>query len=94
MVLPRFILGYACDGAGLISHRLLRNEESRVRYETLLSEYRNMKRRLITDEQHARQEERAQVGRDIHDSVGHKLTALLMQLEMHRMQAEGKPPRF
>lgn len=47
-----------------------------------------MKRRLITDEQHARQEERAQVGRDIHDSVGHKLTALLMQLEMHRMQAD------
>ncbi|WP_237566380.1 histidine kinase [Paenibacillus sp. EZ-K15] len=66
-----------------------RNEESMVRYETLLSEYRNMKRRLITDEQHARQEERAQVGRDIHDSVGHKLTALLMQLEMHRMQADG-----
>ncbi|MGG3509862.1 histidine kinase [Paenibacillus lautus] len=65
-----------------------RNQESTVRYETLLSEYRNMKRRLITDEQHARQEERAQVGRDIHDSVGHKLTALLMQLEMHRMQAD------
>lgn len=66
-----------------------RYEESSVRNETLLSEYRNMKRRLITDEQHARQEERAQVGRDIHDSVGHKLTALLMQLEMHRMQADG-----
>lgn len=65
-------------------------EESTVRYETLLSEYRNLKRRLITDEQHARQEERAQVGRDIHDSVGHKLTALLMQLEMHRMQADGE----
>lgn len=65
-----------------------RYEESAVRNETLLSEYRNMKRRLITDEQHARQEERAQVGRDIHDSVGHKLTALLMQLEMHRMQAD------
>lgn len=67
-----------------------RYEESVVRNETLLSEYRNMKRRLITDEQHARQEERAQVGRDIHDSVGHKLTALLMQLEMHRMQADGE----
>ena len=81
-------------GLALFRTVFSRNEESRVRYETLLSEYRNMKRRLITDEQHARQEERAQVGRDIHDSVGHKLTALLMQLEMHRMQAEGKPPRF
>lgn len=67
-----------------------RNDESAVRYETLLSEYRNMKRRLITDEQQARQEERAQVGRDIHDSVGHKLTALLMQLEMHRLQADSE----
>lgn len=77
-------------GLALFRTVFSRNEESRVRYETLLSEYRNMKRRLITDEQHARQEERAQVGRDIHDSVGHKLTALLMQLEMHRMQAEGE----
>lgn len=77
-------------GLALFRTVFSRNEESRVRYETLLSEYRNMKRRLITDEQHARQEERAQVGRDIHDSVGHKLTALLMQLEMHRMQADGE----
>jgi signal transduction histidine kinase len=47
-----------------------------------------MKRRLISDEQLARQDERAQVGRDIHDSVGHKLTALLKQLEVFRMQTE------
>jgi len=67
-----------------------RYEEMSLRSETLLSEYRKMKRRLIADEQHARQEERAQVGRDIHDSVGHKLTALLMQLEMRRMQADGE----
>ena len=86
-----FLLLYSVILAiGLTLFRTLwtRNEESSVRSETLLSEYRNMKRRLITDEKLARQEERAQVGRDIHDSVGHKLTALLMQLEMHRMQAD------
>jgi len=77
-------------GLALFRTVFARNEESMVRYETLLSEYRNMKRRLITDKQHVRQEERAQVGRDIHDSVGHKLTALLMQLEMHRMQADSE----
>ncbi|GIO94001.1 hypothetical protein J31TS3_52280 [Paenibacillus lactis] len=65
-----------------------RYEETLARNEALLSEYRNMKRRLVTDEQLARREERAQVGRDIHDSVGHKLTALLMQLEMQRLQAD------
>lgn len=88
-----FLLMYSVILAvGLTLFRTIsaRIEETTVRYETLLSEYRNMKRRLITDEQHARQEERAQVGRDIHDSVGHKLTALLMQLEMHRMQADSE----
>lgn len=60
------------------------------RNEALLSEYRKMKRRLLSDEQAARQEERTQIARDIHDSVGHKLTALLMQLEVFRLQAEGE----
>lgn len=64
-----------------------------ARNEALLSEYRRIKRRQLTDEEEARQEARAQVARDIHDSVGHKLTALLMQLEVHRLQAsdEAKP---
>lgn len=47
-----------------------------------------MKRRIVTNEKAARQEERTQIARDIHDSVGHKLTALLMQLEVLRMQAD------
>ncbi|MCM3611570.1 sensor histidine kinase [Planococcus sp. MERTA32b] len=65
-------------------------DELQERNEALLSEYRKMKRRLLTDEQAARQEERTQIARDIHDSVGHKLTALLMQLEVFRMQADGE----
>ncbi|WP_081739744.1 histidine kinase [Paenibacillus sp. JCM 10914] len=81
------MLGFALTLFKFIASRY---EETTARNETLLSEYRNMKRRLITEEQHARQEERAQVGRDIHDSVGHKLTALLMQLEMHRMQSDDR----
>jgi signal transduction histidine kinase len=64
------------------------NEETTARNEALLSEYRKMKRRIVLDEQLVRQEERAQVGRDIHDSVGHKLTALLMQLEVFRMESD------
>jgi signal transduction histidine kinase len=64
-------------------------EETTARNEALLSEYRKMKRRIVSDEQTAREEERAQVGRDIHDSVGHKLTALLMQLEVFRLQADA-----
>lgn len=78
--------------AALIVYRTARQrgEEAEARNEALLSEYRKMKRRVATDEELARQEERAQIGREIHDSVGHKLTALLMQLEVFRMQANGE----
>ncbi|MDF2669168.1 MAG: sensor histidine kinase [Paenibacillus sp.] len=65
-------------------------EDTTARSEALLSEYRKLKRRHISDEEAARQEARAQVGRDIHDSVGHKLTALLMQLEVYRMQSDDE----
>lgn len=58
-----------------------------ARYDALLSEYRNIKRRLASEEETVRQEERVLIGHEIHDSVGHKLTALLMQLEVFRLQA-------
>lgn len=61
-----------------------------ARNEALLIEFRKMKRQLVNDEQAARQEERTQIAREIHDSVGHKLTALLMQLEVVRMEQTDK----
>ncbi|WP_374066090.1 sensor histidine kinase [Paraliobacillus sp. JSM ZJ581] len=56
-------------------------------YEALQSEFRTVKRRLVTTDKLARKEEREQIARDMHDSVGHQLTALLMQLEVMRMQS-------
>ncbi|MCQ6560217.1 sensor histidine kinase [Paenibacillus mendelii] len=64
--------------------------DAAARNEALLGEYRKMKRRMASDEELARQEERARVGQDIHDSVGHKLTALMMQLEVFRMQTDAE----
>ncbi|GAA0135376.1 sensor histidine kinase [Paenibacillus sp. YSY-4.3] len=90
---PVYLALYAAMlAAGLIVFRISwkRGEEAEARNEALLSEYRKLKRRVASDEELARQEERAQIGREIHDSVGHKLTALLMQLEVFRMQAEGE----
>ncbi|MFF2888230.1 sensor histidine kinase [Paenibacillus sp. NPDC057967] len=74
-------------GAAFAAFRLTYASERHeiARGEALLAEYRKLRRLLATNEKAARQEERAQVGRDIHDSVGHKLTALLMQLEVFRM---------
>ncbi|MBB4072483.1 signal transduction histidine kinase [Anoxybacillus voinovskiensis] len=57
-------------------------EEQKEMYEQLLGEYRRLKRSYYETERAARLEERTRIARDIHDSVGHKLTALLMQLEM------------
>ncbi len=63
-------------------------EEVRARYDALLHEYRGLKRKAVSDEKLARQQERTLIGREIHDSVGHKLTNLLMQLEVARMEAD------
>lgn len=93
---PLFIGLYslmACAALVFFKKSHVVEEGLKERNEALLSEYRKMKRRLLTNEQAARQEERTQIARDIHDSVGHKLTALLMQLEVSRLQAEGETAR-
>ena len=59
--------------------------EKRELYNELLGEYRSLKRSTLQQEEVVRLEERTRVARDIHDSVGHKLTSLLMQLEMDSM---------
>lgn len=51
-------------------------------------DYRKLKRQATLHEKNVRQEERNQIAREIHDSVGHRLTALLMQLEVARIQSE------
>lgn len=63
-----------------------RFSDLRADNERLYSDYRYLKRRVSGVEQLARQEERSAVARDIHDSVGHRLTALVMQLEVARYQ--------
>lgn len=55
-------------------------------YESILGEYRKMKRQIVESERAARLEERTKIARDIHDSVGHKMTALLMKLNMLSIQ--------
>ena len=57
-------------------------------YDALTDEFRLLKRQLISSEKMIRQEERNQIAREIHDSVGHQLTALLMQIEAARIQTD------
>ena len=51
-------------------------------YENMLAEFRQMKRMHISKEEIAKAEERTRIAREIHDSVGHRLTALMMKIEM------------
>lgn len=60
--------------------------ERKMMYEDLLEEYRKAKRLNVTANNNARIEERAKIARDIHDSVGHQLTALIMKLEVLSIQ--------
>ena len=57
------------------------------RYGALLSEYRDLKRVAAGSADTARAEERISVARRLHDSVGQRLTSLLMQLEVERLGA-------
>lgn len=66
------------------------SDDLEARYDALLSEYRHMKRRRVSEDEVARQEERMFIAHEIHDSVGHKLTALLMQLEAYRLSVAEK----
>ncbi|WP_309245508.1 sensor histidine kinase [Virgibacillus proomii] len=61
-------------------------EELRDMYEQLLREYRKSKRMNVSAEREARLEERTKIARDIHDSVGHRLTALIMKMEILSIQ--------
>ncbi|TYS57364.1 sensor histidine kinase [Sutcliffiella horikoshii] len=77
-------------GVGALIHRYYRDNEKFDReWKSLLVEYRVLKRQVLENEEVARVEERNRIARDIHDSVGHQLTALMMQLAVAE-QAAGE----
>lgn len=66
---------------------LARGEQQEL-YVQLLGEYRQLKRMNLSAEREARMEERTNIARDIHDSVGHQLTGLIMKLETLAIEHE------
>lgn len=90
-----FILFWLLILIGLFLYRNVdkKNADHEARYEALLEQYRKLKRQAATGEEWARQQERTEIAREIHDSVGHKLTALLMQIEGFRLHADESTSR-
>lgn len=61
-------------------------KKQKMLYDQLHNDFRKLKRMNVSAEQAARLEERTKIMRDLHDSVGHRLTALIMKLEMLAIQ--------
>ncbi|WP_404451584.1 sensor histidine kinase [Virgibacillus necropolis] len=70
----------------LVNQMVIERNEQKEIYDKLSGEYRQLKRLNLRTEVAARMEERTKIARDIHDSVGHRLTALIMKLEMLGIQ--------
>src|SRR5690625_3359583 len=71
----------------VVTHFLYTQQRSYIdEQKHLEGEILQLKRMNISAEQAPRLEERTRIMRDLHDSVGHKLTALIMKLEMLAIQ--------
>ncbi|GAA0337877.1 sensor histidine kinase [Oceanobacillus sp. FSL W7-1293] len=70
----------------LLHQQWSHNQYYKHLYEELNDSYRQLKRQHVDAEKNAKTEERARIARDMHDSVGHHLTALMMQIEMLSIQ--------
>lgn len=69
-----------------VNRMTVERDQQKKTYDKLSGEFRRLKRLTLRTEEAARIEERTKIARDIHDSVGHRLTALIMKLEMLSIQ--------
>lgn len=89
--LPQIMLLTGCYFIAIWLNKVhVDKEELKGMYEQLLAEYRQVKRLSFETEKAARLEERTRIARDLHDSVGHKLTSLLMHLRILSLSNEDQ----
>ncbi|MEK4564167.1 histidine kinase [Alkalihalobacillus sp. FSL R5-0424] len=67
------------------------NDEAKHEKQTHVMEYRSLSRQLREQELNTAAKERNRIARDLHDSVGHQLTALMMQLQVVELQLQPMP---
>lgn len=66
------------------------NETRKKLYDELVHEYRQLKRIHVNTAENIKIMERTRIARDLHDSVGHQLTALIIKLEMLAIQKQDE----
>lgn len=92
-LLTLLTFGLLSGASSVFRSQELERGEALERYGALLGEYRGLKRLAAGSAEVARAEERLAVARRLHDSVGHRLTSLLLQLEVDRMNATSPAAR-
>ncbi len=81
----------------LLNYGKLQQEErqkSQLLYNELAEAYRKLKDLSCQKEKAAVLEERNRIARDIHDSLGHRLISLIMQLEMGKQYRDTNPEKM
>ncbi len=83
MINASFILFASLMGYLLRSHQIARIEVRNL-YEQLKESHQNLELYALEVEKIATQNERVRIAREIHDAVGHYMTALILQLQIAR----------
>ncbi|KEO83847.1 sensor histidine kinase [Tumebacillus flagellatus] len=88
------LVGIVSVYIGLRGYRLRReaHEVSRQHLEELQKAHAELQEATVKGMQHAVLEERTRIARDIHDSLGHSLTSLIVQLQaLQYLTSDAKP---
>lgn len=75
---------FACIVSSLINFHQRARMETMQLYAQLMQSHERLQEYALQTEEWAAARERVRIARDIHDTVGHKLTALLVQMQVAR----------
>lgn len=92
MINASFILFASLMGYLLRSHQIARIE-IRSLYDQLKESHQHLERYALEVEKIATQNERVRIAREIHDAVGHYMTALILQLQVARKMQQTHPEK-
>lgn len=70
--------------SAVIQHYQRARENAEQLYDLLMQSHEQLQEYTLQSEEWAATRERVRIARDIHDTVGHKLTALLVQMQLAR----------
>ena len=93
LVVDYSFIVFACLTGGLIRYAYQMKNRFQMLYQELEASYQKLQEHAKTVEQLAKEEERNRISREIHDTVGHTVTALIVQMEAARKLMKQTPEK-